>query len=251
VVRRETLELPLWPAALDGLRVGVLTDLHTGMPHAGLDAVARAAERLAGERPDLVCLLGDFIDRQAMFARPVDAGALMARLAPLAAAPRGVVAVLGNHDWYAGARRISDALEDEGVTVLEDSALPVGDGLWVAGVGDYRVRGARVDRALMPVPDDATALLLSHDPDAFPFVPPTVALTLAGHTHGGQVGIPLLRRPFVPSHYGERYLHGHIVEGGRHLYVSSGLGTSGAPARFLRPPEVVSLTLRAPSPAAG
>ena len=99
----------------------------------------------------------------------------------------------------------------------------------------------------MPVPDDAPVLLLSHDPDPFPGVPERVALTLAGHTHGGQVAIPLLRRPFVPSRYGERYVRGHVVEDGRHLYVSSGIGTSGLPVRFLRPPEVVSLTLRAPS----
>ena len=243
-MRREELTLPRWPAALDGLRVGVLTDLHAGMPHAGLDAAERAAERLAAERPDVVCLLGDFIDRRAVFARPVDTVALITRLEPLAAAPRGVVAVLGNHDWYAGARQIADALSDAGVTVLEDSAVPAGGGLWIAGVGDYRTRGARVDRALMPVPEDAPALLLSHDPDAFPAVPARVALTVAGHTHGGQVAIPGLRRPFVPSHYGERYVHGHTVEGGRHLYVSSGLGTSGAPLRFLCPPEVVSLTLR-------
>ncbi|HYI18906.1 MAG TPA: metallophosphoesterase [Solirubrobacteraceae bacterium] len=239
--------LPRWPAALDGLRVGVITDLHAGTPHAGLDAVERAAEALADERPDVVCLLGDFIDRRSVFARPVDAAALMVRLAPLRAAPRGVFAVLGNHDWYAGARRIADALTDGGTTVLEDSAAPAGDGLWVAGVGDYQSRGARVDRALAVVPDDAPVLLLSHNPDAFPFVPERVALTLAGHTHGGQVGIPLLRRPFVPSHYGERYLHGHIVDGDRHLHVSSGIGTAGAPVRFLRPPEVVTLTLRAPS----
>jgi uncharacterized protein len=90
-------------------------------------------------------------------------------------------------------------------------------------------------------------LLLSHDPDAFPYVPAGVSLTLSGHTHGGQVGIPRLRTPFVPSHFGERYIYGHVVEGGRHLYVSSGVGTSGLPVRFLRPPEVVILTLRAPS----
>lgn len=248
MVRREELTLPRWPAALDGLRVGVLTDLHAGMPYVGLDAVERAADTLAAERPGLVCLLGDFVDRRAVFARAVDMTALAARLAPLGAAPRGVVAVLGNHDWYAGARWVADALEDAGVTVLEDSALPAGDGgLWVAGVGDYRIRGARVDRALMPVPDGAPVLLLSHDPDAFPAVPERVSLTLAGHTHGGQIAIPLVRRPFVPSRYGERYVHGHVVERGRHLYVSSGIGTSGAPVRFLRPPEVVILTLRAPS----
>jgi uncharacterized protein len=247
-VQREELTLPRWPAALDGLRVGALTDLHSGMPHAGLDAVERAADALAAERPDLVCLLGDFIDRRALFARPINATALAARLEPLAAAPRGVFAVLGNHDWYAGARRIADALEETGAMVLEDSAAPAGDGgLWVAGVGDFRVRGARVDRALMPVPEDAPVLLLSHDPDVFPDVPEHVSLTLSGHTHGGQVGIPLLRRPFVPSHYGERYVYGHVEEDGRHLVVSSGLGTSGLPVRLLRPPEVVILTLRAPS----
>jgi uncharacterized protein len=245
---RAELTLPHWPASLDGLRVAVLTDLHTGVPHAGLDAAERAAETLAAERPDLVCLLGDFIDRRAMFARPVDTHALMARLAPLAAAPLGAFAVLGNHDWYAGAWQITDALEEIGVTVLEDSAAPARDGgLWIAGVGDYRIRGARVGRALLPVPEDAPALLLSHDPDAFPHVPERVSLTLSGHTHGGQVGIPLLRKPFVPSRYGERYLRGHVVEDGRHLFVSSGTGTSGLPVRFLTPPEVVSLTLRAPS----
>jgi predicted MPP superfamily phosphohydrolase len=248
-VRREELTLPRWPAALDGLRVGLFSDLHAGMPHAGLDAVERAAETLAAEQPDLVCLLGDFVDRRALMSRPPAADAVAARLAPLLGAPRGVVAVLGNHDWYAGARRIADALDDVGVLVLEDGAAPVaGDGgLWVAGAGDYRVRGARVARALMPVPEDAPVLLLTHDPDAFPQVPERVALTLAGHTHGGQVAIPGLRRPFVPSHYGERYLYGHVVEGGRHLWVSSGVGTSGLPVRLLRPPEVISLTLRAPS----
>jgi predicted MPP superfamily phosphohydrolase len=248
VVRREELTLPRWLPALDGLRVGVMTDLHSGMPHAGLDAIERAADTLMAERPDVVCLLGDFIDRRALFARPVDAEALATRLAPLAAAPRGLYAVLGNHDWYAGARRIGDALDGAGVMVLEDSAAPAGDdGLWVAGTGDFRVRGARVERALMPVPEAAAVLLLSHDPDAFPSVPARVSLTLSGHTHGGQVGVPLVRRPFIPSHYGERYVAGHIEEDGRHLYVSSGVGTSGMPVRFLRPPEVVILTLRAPS----
>ena len=247
-MRREELTLPRWPPALDGLRVGVMTDLHAGMPHAGLAAAERAAHALAAEGPDLVCLLGDFVDRQALFSRPVVVEALIQRLAVLADAPLGALAVLGNHDWYAGARRIADALVDVGVTVLEDSALPVGDsGLWVAGVSDYRFRGARVGRALMPVPDDAPVLLLSHDPDAFPAVPERVALTLAGHTHGGQVAIPLVRRPFVPSRYGERYVHGHMIERDRHLFVSSGVGTSGAPVRLLRPPEVVSLTLRARS----
>jgi uncharacterized protein len=246
VVRRVEVVLPAWPAALDGLRVGVMTDLHAGMPHAGLDAVGRAADTLQAEQPDLICLLGDFIDRRALFAGPIDAQLLAERLTALSA-PRGVVAVLGNHDWYAGARRIAAALFEIGIPVLEDDAQRAGDGLWIAGVGDFRVRGANVSRALARVPADDAVVLLSHDPDVFPSVPGRVALTLSGHTHGGQVGIPFLRRPFIPSHYGERYVHGHIEEGGRHLFVSSGVGTSGIPVRLLMPPEVVILSLRAPS----
>jgi predicted MPP superfamily phosphohydrolase len=88
-------------------------------------------------------------------------------------------------------------------------------------------------------------LLLSHDPDVFPRVPARVALTLAGHTHGGQVAVPLLRRPTLPSRFGERYARGHIVEGGRHLLVTSGVGTSGLPVRLFAPPEVLVVTLRA------
>ena len=89
-------------------------------------------------------------------------------------------------------------------------------------------------------------IVLSHDPDLFPRMPERVALTLAGHTHGGQVAIPLLRRPLLPSSYGERYARGHIVEQGRHLLVTSGIGTSGLPIRFLAPPEVLILSLRNP-----
>ena len=87
--------------------------------------------------------------------------------------------------------------------------------------------------------------VLSHDPDMFPEVPPWVALTLAGHTHGGQVAIPLLRRPMLPSQFGERYARGHIQEDGKHMVVSSGVGTSGLPIRLFAPPEVLVLTLRA------
>ena len=87
-------------------------------------------------------------------------------------------------------------------------------------------------------------IVLSHDPDLFPRIPDRVALTLSGHTHGGQVAIPVIRRPLMPSHYGERYARGHIVEHGRHLLVTSGVGTSGLPIRFLAPPEVLNLTLR-------
>ena len=93
-------------------------------------------------------------------------------------------------------------------------------------------------------------LLAVHDPDVFPQVPERVALTVAGHLHGGQVNVPLLRRAMLPTRYGERYLAGHVVERGRHLYVATGIGTAGLPLRLRRPPEVpvLRLTTAAPTP---
>ena len=103
-----------------------------------------------------------------------------------------------------------------------------------------------VGRALEAIPLGAATVLFTHNPDVFPEVPRRVALTIAGHTHGGQVYLPGVGRPIVPSAYGERFAIGHIVEEGRHLFVSPGLGTSILPIRFLVPPEVSILTLLAP-----
>ena len=90
---------------------------------------------------------------------------------------------------------------------------------------------------------DDPVLLLVHEPDIFPHVPARVALTLAGHTHGGQIRLPLIWPYFVPSKYGARFAYGHIVEDDRHLIVSGGLGTSIIPARLGVPPEIVHITL--------
>ena len=100
---------------------------------------------------------------------------------------------------------------------------------------------AVLSAALAAVPDEAPVLVFTHNPDLFPEIPERVSLTIAGHTHGGQVYLPGIGRPIVPSRYGERFAIGHVVERGRHLFVSSGLGTSILPVRFLVPPEVAAI----------
>jgi predicted MPP superfamily phosphohydrolase len=251
VVRHPTLRLPRWPVALDGLRVALVSDLHAGAPHVDEQRVARVADAVQDERPDLVCLLGDFIDWKVTFARPVGPEAVAAPFGALRA-PLGVVAVLGNHDWRTDGPRVAAALRDAGVTVLENDAVEAGDGarrLWVAGVEDPSTRIPDVAAAVRSVPDGEPLLILSHDPDLFPAIPERVALTLSGHTHGGQINLPPLRRHVIPSIFGDRYARGHIVERDRHLYVTSGVGTSSHPVRLGRPPEIVVLTLRS-APAA-
>jgi predicted MPP superfamily phosphohydrolase len=248
VVRRDALALPRWPPALSGLRVGVLTDLHAGVIHAGDDAVGRWVERMNAEGPDVVLLGGDFTDAHWLFGGRLGPERIAERLAGLTA-PLGSVAVLGNHDWKQFGMRMWTALADAGIPVLENDSRAFdapGGRFHVAGLADMRQRRPDVTRALAGVPDDEPVIVLSHDPDQFPRVPDRVALTVAGHTHGGQIALPYLRRAFIPSLYGERYARGHVVEHGRHLVVGAGLGTSGMPVRLLAPPELLLLELRSP-----
>jgi predicted MPP superfamily phosphohydrolase len=246
VIHEQELELPHWPARLDGLRAGVMSDLHAGVPHAGLSVIRRAVDTLNAREPDVHLLLGDYLDSSQSVRRVLAPERVADELARLQA-PLGTVAVIGNHDWRNSGDRMWRALEAVGITVLEDRAVelhPPGGPFWVAGLADLRHRRPDIGAALRDVPPEAPVLVLSHDPDMFPGVPSPVSLTLSGHTHGGQVAIPILRRPMLPSYHGERYARGHVVEHGRHLIVTSGVGTSGLPIRFLAPPEVLVLTLR-------
>jgi uncharacterized protein len=241
VTVRSTLVLSRWPRRLDGVRLGIASDLHAGAPHAGEPMLARLVERLNGEAPDAILLLGDFIDAHPLWGGRITPEQIARELSGLRA-PFGVFAVLGNHDWKQAGDRMWRALENEGIEVLENRAMRAGD-FHFAGLADLRCRRPDLPTTLATVPPDEPVVLLAHDPDVFPYVPDRVALTIAGHLHGGQVAIPVLRRPAIPSRYGERYARGHVVEEDRHLFVSSGVGTSGLPLRFLAPPEVVVLEL--------
>lgn len=247
VVRERTLRLPHWPAALDGLRLALVADLHAGAPQIDPPRVRRVAERVRRRRPDLVAVLGDVVDHDVAGGEVHPASEVAAALGPLREAPMGVLAVLGNHDWLSGGERVRDALEGVGIPVLENEARavagPRGE-LWVAGLADLTEREADLPAALAPVPEGAPVVLFSHNPDVFPKVPARVSLTVSGHTHGGQVDLPLVKARVIPSRFGDRYAEGHVVERGRHLYVTSGVGTSRWPVRLRRPPEAVVLTLR-------
>jgi predicted MPP superfamily phosphohydrolase len=250
-----SLAVPGWRAAQGGLKVALLTDLHVGAPHMGAGRLRRVVELTNAESPEVVLITGDFV-----IGGPKDEGgerggvaggsfvepeAIAAELKGLRA-PLGVYAVLGNHDWWYDGPRVARALEAAGVRVLENQAVRVGRGgagFWLGGVADLWTRTPDVAGVLGQVTTDEPVILFTHNPDVFPSIPARVSLTLAGHTHGGQVNLPLVGRPVVPSKFGRRYAMGHVVEGGRHLYVSGGVGTSIIPVRFRVPPEVVVLRL--------
>jgi hypothetical protein len=136
------------------------------------------------------------------------------------------------------------ALEDVGIRVLENDVAVVqrqDQEFWLAGLGDFWTRPQRINETLMKGPAGKPLIALTHNPDIFPRVPGSVPLTLAGHTHGGQVNFPVLGRLVLPSQY--RYAAGHVQEAGHHLFVTTGIGTSIFPVRFRVPPEIVILTI--------
>jgi predicted MPP superfamily phosphohydrolase len=238
----ETLALPAWPEALAGLRVAVVADIHAGGPQVGearLDSIVAAVN---GAHVDLVALLGDYIDPQVALGEWIEPESIAGRLARMESR-LGSWAVLGNHDWAHTGARMGRALRDAGITLLENQAVQV-EGFWIAGLGDLMKRTADLEGTLAQVPGGEPVLLLSHNPDVFPRVPERVALTLSGHTHGAQVDIPVLRDRLTPSRFGARYTGGHIEEGGRHLYVSDGIGASRLPIRFRAKPQIAVLELR-------
>jgi predicted MPP superfamily phosphohydrolase len=248
------------------LRVAILADLHACEPWMAPERLAEIAAATNALSPDVILLLGDYVAAHRFVRRRVPDEVWAEALAQCRA-PLGVHAILGNHDWWddhraqrtgkgpIAARR---ALERFAIPVYENTAVRLtkaGRPFWLAGLGDQlalfrrgtgrklQLRGVDdLPRTLAAVTDEAPVILMAHEPDVFPKVPDRVSLTLSGHTHGGQVRL-FGYAPVVPSRFGNRYAYGHIVENGRHLVVSGGLGCSIAPIRFGMPPEIVLLEL--------
>jgi predicted MPP superfamily phosphohydrolase len=250
VVRHVAIQSAAWTGP--PLRIGVLSDTHVGAAHVTSERVAKVAARLTRERPDLIVLLGDYAgshEPAAARAQP-QRSAILRGVAALsgAQAPLGRIAILGNHDWWYDGPAIEAALRQAGLTVLENQAVRIArpsGAFWIAGLADLDSLRARPSAAmaLAAVPAGEPVIVLTHWPDAWPLVPPRAALTLAGHTHCGQVNLPLFGRLVHASHGSAKWGCGRYDEGGRILYVTGGLGTSILPVRFRAPPEIVIVTL--------
>jgi predicted MPP superfamily phosphohydrolase len=244
-----------WPKGRR-LSITVIADLHAGGPDMGLAHIRKVIEVANSLRSDLVVLLGDYFATYRFATErvphPVWAGELARLVAPL-----GTWAILGNHDWWHDIVGVRRALADVRIPVMENDAVllgPPGNRFWLAGLGDQiayplghgRFQGVDdLPGTMARINTDDPVVLLVHEPDIFVKVPPRVALTLAGHTHGGQIRLPLIWPLYVPSDYGARFAYGHVVENDRHLVVSGGLGTSVVPARLGVPPEIVHIELGA------
>ncbi len=247
VVRQDFL-LPHWPERLNGFTVALLSDFHYD-PYFSVHPLHAAIPLVNNLHPDLIVLTGDFVSvplagdekKAASAAEPC------ARLLRQMTAPHGLWAVMGNHDQDTSPEHVTRALQAENIHVLANQSQAIeldSARFWLAGLNDVFSRTADVSKTLSRVPPGEAVILLVHEPDfadevsRFP-----VDLQLSGHSHGGQIRIPLLPPLYLPA-LAKKYVLGTYKVGPLALYTNAGLGTVTVPVRLNCPPEITLLTLR-------
>ena len=246
VVHPETVQIDNWPRELSGVRIALIADIHTGGPFINDQKLQRIVELTNQQEPDLIVLLGDYMSPNSWHSHRVEPEVTAADLRTLKA-PLGVYCVLGNHDWWYNGAKVRRAFEGNGIPVLDDEVTEIrwhDRSFWLAGLADLWTRPQHIGETIAKAPAGATVIALTHNPDIFPRLPQSVPLLLAAHTHGGQVNLPLIGTPIVPSNFGPKYTSGHVYESNHHMFVTTGIGTSIIPVRFRVTPEIVILTIK-------
>lgn len=240
------LVLPRLPRSFHGYKIAQISDIHAGkfLPDERLD---RAVELVNAQQPDLIAMTGDFVTRVYRTA-PRDIVPAMRKLR----AQDGVVAIMGNHDYWGsrGSDLMRRVIEASGFINLNNKVHSLernGEQLHVAGIDSVREGNNRLDLVLSELPEEGCAILLAHEPDFADVAARTgrFDLQMSGHAHGGQVVIPFVGSPALPV-LGHKYWHGHYIVDGMHLYVNRGLGLVRLPLRFLARPEITVYTLESP-----
>lgn len=236
----ETTHYIIKNSELAGIKIVFAADFHAAPSHAArLKQIITAINK---EHPDIIILGGDYVNgHKKSSSMPITE--IAENLTKLQA-PAGIYAVLGNHDNWYGKETVIKALRQHNVTVLdnENRRLTIKDHhLTLIGTSDLSTDKPNFIKAFHNAA--APAVLIMHSPDSFPESPKT-ALTLAAHTHGGQVRLPFIGAPIVPSHHKQRYNYGLISENDKTMIVTKGLGTSILPIRFNCRPEIIVITFQ-------
>lgn len=251
--RLERVEIRLsgLPDAFHGLTIAQLSDFHYD-PYFSIRPIKAAIQIVNDLEPDLVVLTGDFVtmplraswrhhNRQAR-----EAADPCSELLRVLQAPLGVFAILGNHDAAFGPEGVSDSLRAHGLGVLRNQSVPLERGgrrLWLAGLDDVLGHKANLDETLRPIPNGETTVLLCHEPDFADIAAKRdIRLQISGHSHGGQVRLPLVGALYLPP-LGEKYPWGLRSVRSMQLYTNCGIGTVNLPIRLNCPPEVTLFTL--------
>ncbi|MBV6458501.1 MAG: putative protein YpbG [Fimbriimonadaceae bacterium] len=235
---KRILTLPRWPEPLNGFRIAILSDFHLRDRYT-VDLTRRAVEMAMDADPDVIAMPGDFVGYW-----KADSDALLwSAMSELRSYRGRVVAVPGNHDYWAGTpERLEPVFADLGITLLRNENVSIEGVRWI-GIDSFNQKFADPDKAFSGAGDPLEAkIVLWHEPDVVDQLPEPAALMLSGHTHGGQFVTPWGWPP-IRTRNGEKYLRGFFEEAETPLFVTSGIGTTGPPSRWNCPPEVAVLTL--------
>jgi len=238
------------PKKLDGLKIGVMADFHAGR-FTRLEDIVYSVNLISREKPDLIVLLGDYVEG-GVYRRPnpekVEKEAYVFDALRNLKAPFGVYAVLGNHDHWTDADLVREKLSNLAIPLLDNQNTVLDNGLALAGVDDFWEGPSFPYKALRDVGRESAIILLSHNPDVNLQLKgdDRVRLVLSGHTHGGQIRLPLIDwAPWIPCSMKYRGSSGLIRETGRRwTFITKGVGTFLIPVRLNCPPDVGILRLR-------
>jgi uncharacterized protein len=229
------------PERFEGFRITQLTDVHHSRI-VGIDEVRRIVDLANSTRPDLIALTGDYTTSYRRYIEPC------AEALGSLKAPEGVWAVLGNHDHYTDPELTARALEHNRITVLNNANTTLrrgSDVMQLSGIDDWSWAGTNWPRALYGLDQERPTILLSHQPRVLDLAESEkVGLILSGHTHGGQIDLPLIGPPVRFATSELKYAQGLFRRGDTQLYVSRGTGVIGLPLRLGVRPEIAVLHLR-------
>lgn len=257
VVVEETIAVPNWSTNLNGFRVVAISDIHAGSNYAPEERLREVVEKANAQNADIIVLLGDYVSESKWSERSLsrsdgtDRTELKMSVAIIAEnlrgfrAKYGVYAVIGNHDWYHNDKKVDAEFEKVGITVLENEVAEIevgGEKVNIWGIEDlWKNRRVPTEGSFDSIADKKNIIAITHNPDSLFKAPGEISIIFAGHSHGGQINVPVLGPPAFFND--PRFMDGHAEVDGKHVYVTSGVGTSVIPFRFRVPPEIAVITL--------
>jgi predicted MPP superfamily phosphohydrolase len=242
LMEEQVIRIPNLPTAFEGFRIALFSDIHL-YPFTPLQVVQDAVHLANSFRPDLVILPGDFVWRDVTAA--FDLVPVLSQLNPA----QGTFAVLGNHDHFKGPEVVANALAQAGVRLLRNEGMTIQrghDAIYLAGIDSAWGGAPSPVAAFGDRRGDLRTIVIVHEPDFIRELVPRfpVDLQLSGHSHGGQVRLPIFG-PLILPPMGEIYNMGLYSVGNAQVYTTRGIGTIHVNMRFNCPPEVTAITLRA------
>lgn len=247
VTREETLSVPNWSANLNGFKIVAISDIHGGSNDVTESKLRELVSTANAQTPDLIVLLGDYISEQRRNKKelrmPVET---IADNLQGFQAKYGVYTVIGNHDHWHNQSKITREFERVGIKILDNEIVQIRVGgetvnLW--GIEDYWKNHKVPTGVLENLENKQNVIAITHNPDSLLKTPDVISLMLAGHSHGGQVNLPI----FGVIHFvtDQRFVQGETVVDGKRVFVTTGVGYSGPQIRFRVPPEIAVITLNA------